>query len=277
MRKLLFLFSVLTLLTIAACKKDYPTIDKGKIDDYVTSKGFTTQSTASGVQYIIEKEGKGENIKETDEVAVRYKGYFLDDKQFDKADSTIFYLDGVIQGWRDGIQQFKVGGKGKLFIPSELAFGATGLTFNGQQIIPKNQVLVYDIEVLKKNPIYDRNIKDMREFIKSKGWKADSLASGLFYVIDQPGTGANPTASSSVTVKYKGYTLDGKVFDQNDNATFSLSKVIQGWQVGIPLFKQGGKGKLIMPSRMGYYASGTGAGGIPPYAPLVFEIELNSF
>ena len=80
-----------------------------------------------------------------------------------------------------------------------------------------------------------------------------------------------------VTVKYKGYNLDNKVFDQSDNGiTFSLNQVIKGWQLGIPLFKKGGKGKLIMPSRLAYYSTGSGT-SIPPFAPLVFEVELVNF
>jgi FKBP-type peptidyl-prolyl cis-trans isomerase FkpA len=265
------------ILVVNACKKDYDKIDKEKIDDYAASKNITTKSTASGVQYVIEKEGVGENLSITDEVAVKYKGYFLDDSVFDKSDSAIFYLSGVIEGWKDGLQNFKEGSKGKIFVPSDLAYGKTGVTSNsGTKIIPSRAVVAFDVEILRKNPVTNKNRQDIKAFIKSKNWKADSLASGLFYVIDEPGTGNNPSANSNVTVKYKGYTLDGKVFDQSDNTglTFNLGGVIEGWRQGIPLFKKGGKGKLLIPARLAYY---NGTATIPAYSPLVFEVELLNF
>ena len=278
MNKLAYFLSFFILI-ISACKKDYDKLDKEKINDYVASKNITTQSTASGVQYIIEKDGTGPNLTLNDEAAIRYKGYFLDDKVFDKSDSLVFDLSNpnLVQGWQDGLKNFKEGSKGKIFIPSELAYSKAGITNSaGVQVIPSRAVLGFDIEILKKAPVFSKNRKDIKAFIASKGWKADSLASGIFYVIDEPGTGtANPTSTSSVTVKYKGYTLDGKIFDQNDaGITFNLGNVIEGWKQGIPLFKKGGKGKLLIPAKLAYY---NGTTGIPPYSVLVFEIELINF
>lgn len=276
MNKFIYLLGFFILL-ICACKKDYDKLDKEKINDYIAAKNITTKSTASGVQYVIEQEGTGLNLTLSDDAAIKYKGYFLDDKVFDKSDSLVFDLSNpnLIKGWLDGIQNFKQGSKGKMFIPSELAYGKTGVTNgSGTQVVPSRAVLGFDIEILQKNPISIKNRKEIKAFIASKGWKADSLASGVFYVIDAPGTGSNPASSSTVTVKYKGYTLDGKVFDQSDAATFSLNGVIEGWKQGIPLFKKGGKGKLLIPARLAYF---NGSANIPPYSPLVFEVELINF
>lgn len=116
--------------------------------------------------------------------------------------------------------------------------------------------------------------KSIEKYISEKGWSASSTSSGLYYVIDDAGTGVNPDASSQVTVAYKGYLLDGTVFDESDVAgiTFYLSKVIKGWREGIPLFKEGGKGKLLIPSAMAYGASQHKK--IPPYSVLIFEVHL---
>lgn len=101
---------------------------------------------------------------------------------------------------------------------------------------------------------------------------------GLYYVIDQAGTGIQPTGVySRVTVHYTGYLLENeRIFDSSRGRqpfTSSLANVIQGWQLGIPKFKKGGSGKLIIPSHLGYGSRGSG-NSIPPNAPLVFEIEL---
>jgi FKBP-type peptidyl-prolyl cis-trans isomerase FkpA len=77
--------------------------------------------------------------------------------------------------------------------------------------------------------------------------------------------------------KYKGYRLDGKVFDQSVNGiSFGLTQVITGWTLGLQKFKKGAVGKLIIPSPFAYGTSGAGA-DIPANTPLVFDIELVDF
>jgi FKBP-type peptidyl-prolyl cis-trans isomerase FkpA len=106
---------------------------------------------------------------------------------------------------------------------------------------------------------------------------AQSTASGLHYVIEEPGTGGHPTLDDEVTVNYKGYLLDGNVFDQTSGTpiTFGLRQVILGWQEGIPLFQKGGKGKLFIPSGLGYGANPPS--GIPSRAVLAFDVDLVDF
>lgn len=114
--------------------------------------------------------------------------------------------------------------------------------------------------------------KLITDYIASNNLNATATGSGLYYVITTQGTGAQPNSNSTVTVKYKGYLRDGTVFDQNGGATFSLANVIKGWQEGIPLFKKGGKGMLLIPSALGYGAQATG--NIPANSVLIFDIEL---
>nr|MBA3682346.1 FKBP-type peptidyl-prolyl cis-trans isomerase [Bacteroidota bacterium] len=83
-----------------------------------------------------------------------------------------------------------------------------------------------------------------------------------------------PKSSSNVTVNYKGSLRDGTVFDQSGAAGISigLNSVIEGWKEGIPLFKKGGKGVLLIPSALGYGDKATGK--IPANSVLIFDIEL---
>lgn len=117
----------------------------------------------------------------------------------------------------------------------------------------------------------------IQEYIASKGWNAQSTPEGLYYVIDSLGVGtAYPTLNSTVRVKYKGYLLDGTVFDSNQTGiSFGLRQVIQGWQIGIPKFKKTGYGKLLIPSALGYGSRAVGS--IPANSVLIFEIELLDF
>lgn len=101
---------------------------------------------------------------------------------------------------------------------------------------------------------------------------------GMRYIIEEPGEGPNPTSTSSIIVKYKGYLPDGTVFDESEASQFSLSSsgLISGWRIGVPLLKKGGKGTIFLPSSLGYGELGTGA-TIGPNQILIFDIELINF
>ncbi|MBF4486452.1 MULTISPECIES: FKBP-type peptidyl-prolyl cis-trans isomerase [unclassified Flavobacterium] len=118
------------------------------------------------------------------------------------------------------------------------------------------------------------NDKEIADYIAKKNLTAQKTESGLYYVIDVPGTGTQPTAKSNVTVAYRGTFTDGTVFDQSssDGLSFNLSEVIPGWTEGIPFFKTGGSGILLVPSRLAY--GNDGRGKIPGGAVLIFDIKL---
>lgn len=129
----------------------------------------------------------------------------------------------------------------------------------------------------KKKAVVNQSAVDedlIVKYIAENKLNATATGSGLYYVIDKQGTGAQPHNKSVVTVMYKGYLRDGTVFDQSKTSGYSttLDKVIQGWTEGIPYFKKGGKGKLIIPSTLGY--GGNATGSIPANSVLIFDIEL---
>lgn len=116
------------------------------------------------------------------------------------------------------------------------------------------------------------------QYVADKNLNATEHSSGIFYVIETPGSGGNPTVNDRVTVRYKGYYLDGVVFDQTDGTAtvkFRLGDLIEGWKIAIPLLQKGGKGLFIIPSALAY-------GSNPPFgvradAVMAFEIELVDF
>jgi len=128
----------------------------------------------------------------------------------------------------------------------------------------------------KQNEIDDKLIQD---WLKNKGLTAKKTSSGLYYVMDKVGTGAQAKAGDKVSVNYTGYLLNGKKFDSSRDRgqpfSFDLGKgqVIKGWDEGIALFNVGSSGKIIIPSALGYGTHGAG-GDIPANAVLVFDIEL---
>ncbi|WP_276167193.1 FKBP-type peptidyl-prolyl cis-trans isomerase [Zobellia alginiliquefaciens] len=119
-----------------------------------------------------------------------------------------------------------------------------------------------------------QNEEDIKAYVEANGLDATRSDSGLYYVIEEEGTGENPTATSDVTVAYKGYYLDGSVFDESsaEGITFNLQQVIAGWTEGITYFKEGGNGILLVPAALGYGNSDNR--GIPGGSVLVFEVNL---
>jgi peptidyl-prolyl cis-trans isomerase A (cyclophilin A) len=129
----------------------------------------------------------------------------------------------------------------------------------------------------------EEKVKAAKETFKTemlaKFPNAKMTNTGLMYIMEKEGDGAQPVAGKTVKVHYTGYFLDGKVFDSSINSgqpiEFPLGQgyVIPGWDEGIALIKKGGKAKLIIPYYLAYGENGRPP-MIPPKSPLVFDVEL---
>ncbi len=98
--------------------------------------------------------------------------------------------------------------------------------------------------------------------------------SGILYEIIIPGADPAPNLSSTVSTVYTGKLLNGNTFDAAANPiTFQLSGVIDGWKIGIPLIKKGGRIKMVIPSALAYGCTGSGS-AIAPNSPLYFDVTL---
>ena len=118
---------------------------------------------------------------------------------------------------------------------------------------------------------------------KASADKYAQTASGLKYVIAEPGTGKTPKATDTVTVHYVGELTDGTPFDstidRGEPTSFPLNGVIPGWTEGLQLMKEGGVAVFYIPSNLAYGERGiqnpyTGEYTIPPSAPLIFWVQL---
>ena len=114
-------------------------------------------------------------------------------------------------------------------------------------------------------------------YAATKGMVAQKHSSGIYYQIMDPGTGTAPvTLNSKVYITYKGQLLNGSEFDQQLDASktgWKLGGLIEGWGIGLPLIKKGGRIKLIIPSTLAYGCNGKGE-NIPPNSILYFDISL---
>ena len=122
--------------------------EQAKMDKELNEKYAGAKTTASGLRYIVEKEGTGVSPLATNQVTVHYTGTLLNGKKFDssvdRGQPATFPLNQVIKGWTEGLQLMKVGGKTKFIIPPDLGYGAAG----AGGAIPPNAWLIFDVELL---------------------------------------------------------------------------------------------------------------------------------
>ncbi|MCW2118262.1 FKBP-type peptidyl-prolyl cis-trans isomerase [Flavobacterium sp. 7A] len=250
--------------------KDYSVENEAEIKAYVAANSLNATRTDSGLYYVVNKPGTGKQPIATSNVTITYKEYYTDKTIIGQSSDEGFSinLQGLIQGFIEGIPFFKEGGEGILIIPASLAYGDSA---NGN--IPAGSVLVFEIKLIAVE-YSATNDATIVKYLADNNLTATKTASGLYYIITDQGTGVNPTATSNVTVSYKGYYTNKTVFDQSASATFGLSQVIKGWTEGIPYFKAGGSGILLIPATLGYGSADYN--GIPAGSVLIFDIKLIS-
>lgn len=160
-----------------------------------------------------------------------------------------------------------------------------------RDVLDKNEILLDRNYSDSINYIYFQNQRD-NMFAKTKEEGASFLAengqrpevstteSGLQYEVLVAGEGPKPTATSSVTVHYEGKLINGDIFDSSikrgEPISFPLSRVIPGWTEGLQLMSTGAKYRFYIPQDLAYGSRGAGA-AVPPYATLIFDVELLSF
>ena len=137
-------------IRLATNNKKMAEDNKSKAKDFWTENASKegVEQTRSGLQYLVLEEGSGNTPAATDMVKVHYHGTLLDgsvfDSSVDRGQPISFGLNQVIPGWTEGLQLMKEGGKTRLFIPSELAYGdrAAGT-------IPPGSLLIFDVELIE--------------------------------------------------------------------------------------------------------------------------------
>lgn len=226
-------------------------VDAGRLPD--VGPALRTFETPGGVTVDVVQEGEGEPVKPGEAMDIAYTGYIADSGAIFERNvyrSLVLENGGVIQGWIEGLQGIERREKRRLFIPSALAYG----TMRVGKIRP-NADLVFDVQwaAMKKEDLVE-------------------------------GSGDLAREGAQVTVHYKGMLEDGRLFDSSyrrgEPSTFPLQRggLIQGWILGVPGMRAGGKRRLWIPGHLAYGERSPppqpGLARIPPHANLIFEIEL---
>lgn len=239
----------------------------------------TTAVTASGeIEYIELVAGTGAKAESGTVVSVNYIGTLEDGTEFDNSYSRgepIQFMLGqgmVIPGWEQGIAQMSVGGKARLIIPPELAYGETG----AGGVIPPNATLIFEVELVDVQPAPPPppaapTAVDPADFA--------TTANGVQYYDLVVGEGDTAEAGKTVSAHYTGWLEDGTMFDSSltRGITFDFvlgaGQVIPGWDEGLMGMKAGGSRQIRIPPTLAYGDQGV-PGVIPAGATLIFEVQL---
>jgi FKBP-type peptidyl-prolyl cis-trans isomerase FkpA len=253
-------------------------IDVALIDAYIAANNLSNvQISGSGLRYVSTSGGNGELHEPGDFAVIHYEGKLLDGSIFDSSldrDPFAFQVGtgSVIPGFDEGVRNINIEGSGIVLIPSYLGYGS-----RGSGSIGANKVLIFDIQVLSESQITDLDFAKMDEYISTTSLEdVEVTASGINYKITTAGQGDNAKDGDEVAISYKGYLIDGTVFDESTTGTFDytvgLDGLIDGWKESVYLLNEGAKGTFIMPSALGYGRSGNNV--IPPNTVLIFDLEL---
>lgn len=260
------------------------------------------QKTKDGMVYTIFNKGKGEVIKPGTFLKIHYDAVVGDSVLFSTFGKVPVYgkydtMPQSVYDFIDFLGKMKVGDsatyvrsvdtmaqKGMLQIGGVFKKGGTILghlrilgTFPSEVAIQEDQAKEVEIEKAKE-------IAGLEGFLKTnKVANYIKTPEGVFVLIESQGTGPKADTGLNAVVKYTGYLKNGIKFDSNTDTAFGVKEpfefpvgkqaVIQGWDIGIRLFNQGGKGKIYVPAMLGYGMQGRGE-KLPAYSDLIFDIEL---
>lgn len=274
----------LLLSIFVACEKEYDTIeviDDKNLTNYIQQNKLNMQEYQNtGIYYEVLTPGMGPDVEYSEQLPLVLTVRSLDGKYasldtFNNSNRYYNFLGYFTpEGVRIGIKEVlkKKSGSLRMLIPSSLAFGR-----NGVGDIPGNSSLDITVKVLDKSKIAEYEDFSIKKYIAANSLSGfTKTKSGLYYKIDQPGTGSPITIDSTIAVEYSGKLLNGKVFDQalaGSPVTFRLNEVIKGWQEAIPLLKQGGSIRMILPSSVAYGLQGSDR-SIPAFSSLDFTVKV---
>ncbi len=253
------------------------------IDDYLVANNITNViKDASGVRLVITTLGTaGLPPNLGNDLKIVYAGRLLGGPEFDSG--TLYEkLGNYIFGWQIALQLLPEGSEATIYIPSSYAYGS-----QGNSSIPPNTNLVFDVfleSVVSTTGQLSKLASDgviIDNYLASKGAvTAITHSSGLRYEILAEGNvdGATPGVYDQIKVTYTGKLIPAETdfgagtVEPNAATSSRVVNFVHGWQIGLPLLKEGGKIRLYVPSGLAY--GNIVQDNIPANSNLFFEIEL---
>jgi len=257
------------------------------------------KTNPNGMKYTFHKENDGPKPKTGDILNIAMSYYTQGDSLLfntSKINDTLFQVKLVEPSFKgaveEGFAMMSAGDSATFIVSADSVFEKT---FHEQlpAYIQKGSTLRFEVKMrdFKSMEAYEAEKKSkadvamndeqskIDEYLKTNNITTQPTSSGLYFIETSAGTGKPAESGKTVTVNYTGKFMDGKVFDTSVGKPkpfeFPLGQgsVIPGWDEAIGMMKEGGKATIVVPSKLAYGAEGAG-GVIPPYTPLVFDVEL---
>ncbi|MEO9647301.1 FKBP-type peptidyl-prolyl cis-trans isomerase [Ekhidna sp.] len=282
MKKIQLVISISLLIMFMGCGEDNdgPTFeeqlafDQALIENHLTFNNIDTEIDESGIRYVLNNQGDGEQVQLGDQIVAKFTTTDLDGNilLLDTIGFTINLTNQVIRSWALMVPKLMEGGSITVYSPSGYAFGVSG-----NATVDPNKIVVFEIEVVAIIDSEDELLEVegllIDELLTESDIAFETHSSGIRYTVIKEGTGESPLADGVVSVIYEGSFLNGDVFDgQTEPTLFGLDNLVEAWQIMLPEMKEGGKIKFFAPSR---YCYGTrGSNTIAPNVILAFEVEL---
>ncbi len=268
------------------------------IEAYLAENNIGVSPDSTGVYFISSKKGSGKQVEVGKIARINYKGSVVNGMPFEDTwgagGEPYNYMVGTSyfgEGFDKTLTKMKVGDRATIIVPSALAFGENGI----RGIIPPFSTLVFDVQIedvmteeeaTKKEKEFAQKLmaeeaKKIAKYIKDNKITEQPDADGVYMVYLKKGTGKKPGPGSIVSVHYTGTLLNGKKFDssldrgQPIQFSLGMGEVIPGWDNVLARMVEGDKVKVVIPSAQAYGRAGKGD-AIPPFSPLVFDMELIS-
>jgi FKBP-type peptidyl-prolyl cis-trans isomerase len=279
---------------LGACKDeetDYAAEEQKNLDYYLARNYPDLQPDADGLYTIPLKEGNQDGVKPLKDgyVLVEFTSSLIStnkENAFATTDLTTAQLNGIykssvhyapviwkvsdlIEGLKLGLDKMKEGAIYKFIIPSKLAYGSVD---HGN--IKKYSTIIMTVTLTKVIDNLGTYQEDLiSNYATNNMTNAQDIGSGMYISVTGTGDGDKFVANNTVSTNYKGYFMDGFIFDESSEplkVTIGEGKVIKGYEEALKHMKKGQTAKVIIPYQMGYGENGSGA--IQPYDIIIFEI-----
>lgn len=283
------LIPFIAIVLLAGCSKDTPPPpsfeeqlkkDVALIDEYLLTNSVNAIKDSSGIRYVVNFEGKGQNPTSTSKVYVMAKGTVMSNSNVvvnltDKYYTVQLGDQSALKCFEIIFPKIKTGGSFTIYSPSGYAYGG-GSSADGA--LPPYSNMIFNISMLDEVAQFSSDTTIIRNYLNSKKIVATKDASGVSYAVSVLGTGKKPISTSGIAFTYVGKFLSTEaIFDQSiGTVTAQLSQLIKGLQLGLQQLPAGSKAVFYLPSSLAYGPTGDTSGKIPGNSVLIFEIELVS-
>jgi FKBP-type peptidyl-prolyl cis-trans isomerase len=275
----LILFCLAGCLDVSDPTNDQLNLEISAIGDYLKGVTFkhVTEGTNSGIRIGITNFGTGTPPHEGETVKFTYTGRLLSNWSVFETNTFEGKLETIpVNGLRYCIESVLEGTTATFFIPSNYGFGPSG-----SAKVPGNTTIVYEVvlEKVTKTALaisqFKADTTTIHKYLKDRIIAATLHPSGIWYKIENPGTGKSAHIYNIISFHYKGTIISTEsVFQEGDISRQMIFGLIDGLKIGVPLLKEGGSATYYIPSGLAYgsVASTT----IPANSNLIFEVKLSS-